>query len=260
MKLLIATQNEWVYLPAALGAICRERREDLVGIAISPPLSTHGSLWNGIRRHVGLFGLADCLRMGMQIMNRRLKAALIRPKTEGPFYSIAHVARAFGIPYFEVRDLSTDEAYRLFLDSKADLLISMSCPQIIRKRLRDVFPKGAVNVHSAPLPRYRGLMPVFWALVNRESQTAVTVHELADKLDDGDIMAQRPVPIKAEDSWSDLVLRCKRVGADLLLETIRKIERGTAIRRPNSDAEATYFSFPTAADARRFRQLGRRFF
>ena len=59
MKLLIATQNEWVYLPAALGAICRERREDLVGIATSPPLSTHGSFWNGIRRHVGLFGRAD---------------------------------------------------------------------------------------------------------------------------------------------------------------------------------------------------------
>lgn len=260
MKLLIATQDESIYLPAALATVCRERREDLLGIVVSPPLSTHGSSWKGIRLHVGMFGFAGCFRLGMRMLDHRMRDALGQGKTDGPFYSVTHVARSFGIPCFEVRDLSSREAFRLFSDLKADLLISMSCPQIIRKRVRDVFPKGAINVHSAPLPRYRGLMPVFWVLVNQESRTAVTVHELADGLDDGDILAQRIVPVTAGDTWSDLVLRCKRAGAELLLNTIQEMERGTVSRRPNPDEESTYFGFPMPHDAHRFRRLGRRFF
>ena len=260
MKLLIATQDEPIYLPTALEIVCRERREDLLGIVTSPPLSTHGSSWEGIRLHVGMFGLAGCFRLGMRMLDHRMRDALSQRRADGPFYSVAHVARSFGIPCSEVRDLSSSEAFRLLSDLRADLLISMSCPQIIRKHVRDLFPKGAINVHSAPLPRYRGLMPVFWVLANQESRTAVTVHELADRPDNGDILAQRIVPVTADDTWSDLVLRCKRAGAELLLETIQEIERGTVNRRPNPDEESTYFSFPMPDDARRFRQLGRRFF
>ena len=260
MKLLIATQDESIYLPTALEIVCRERREDLLGIVVSPPLSTHGSPWKGITLHVGVFGFAGCFRLAMRMLGCRTKDALGRGKTGGPFYSVAHVARSFGIPFFKVRELSGSEACRLFSDLKADLLISMSCPQIIRKHVRDMFPKGAINVHSAPLPRYRGLMPVFWVLANQESRTAVTVHELADGLDNGDILAQRIVPVTSGDTWHDLVLRCKRAGAELLLKTIQEVEQGTVNRRSNPDEESTYFGFPMPDDARRFRQLGRRFF
>ncbi len=141
-----------------------------------------------------------------------------------------------------------------------DLLISISCPQIIGKAIRDRFPKGAINLHGSPLPRYRGLMPAFWVLRNGEKETAITVHELDAKLDDGAILAQETIPIAADETWDSLVRKTKGAGAQLLIQTIRQIADGTVQRRPNLESEATYFSFPTADDKREFAAAGRRFF
>jgi methionyl-tRNA formyltransferase len=103
-------------------------------------------------------------------------------------------------------------------------------------------------------------MPAFWVLRNGESITAVTVHDLADRLDDGDILLQQEVPIKADDTWSSLVSRTKSVGADILVQAIEQIDNGTVQRLPNCDEDATYFSFPTSKDRQVFHAAGRRFF
>ena len=103
-------------------------------------------------------------------------------------------------------------------------------------------------------------MPAFWVLRNGETTTAVTVHELAAKLDDGDILAQREVPIEPDETRDSLVRRTKEAGAGLLIETIRQVADGTVVRLPNPQAEATYFSFPTAQDRRAFLAAGHRFF
>jgi methionyl-tRNA formyltransferase len=159
-----------------------------------------------------------------------------------------------------VTRLKTSQFTAVLDKHQPDLLISISCPQIIGKSIRDRLPMGCINVHGAPLPRYRGLMPTFWVLRNNESKTATTVHDLTAKLDDGDILQQREIEILPEDTWDSLVRRTKEAGADLLIQTIKQIKAGTVLRRPNPEAESTYFSFPAAADKRAFFALGRRFF
>ena len=100
-------------------------------------------------------------------------------------------------------------------------------------------------------------MPNFWTMVHGEPAAAVTVHDMVEKLDAGDILGQRPVPILPADSLHDLMVRSKVIGVEALLAVVAQLEAGTAARRPMDASQASYFSFPTRADAQRLRATGR---
>ena len=260
MKLFIVTQDENVYLPSSIAAVCRAFPTDVTAIVSAPAMSTHGGLLRGLRKQLAFLGLGGAAILGWRTVLARLRSLRRSVGPDGPFDSMKQVARAFDVPYVTVNRLSSPEMAAAVERYGGDLLVSISCPQIIGKKIRDRFPRGAINLHGSPLPRYRGLMPAFWVLRNNERETAITVHELAAKLDDGDILAQQPIEITPDETWDTLVRKTKRAGAELLVDTIRRIEAGTVERRPNLKSEATYFSFPTAADKRAFTAAGRRLF
>jgi methionyl-tRNA formyltransferase len=170
------------------------------------------------------------------------------------------VCAAYGVPFYRVSRVGGPELQAVLDRHPADLLISISCPQIIGKAVRQRFPRGCINVHSAPLPLYRGLMPTFWALRNGETQTGVTVHEIDSKLDNGAILAQQMVPITPADTWDSLVRKTKRAGAHLLADTVLQMETADVERKPNPEESGTYFSFPGPEDRKAFLALNRRFF
>ncbi|MBN1341608.1 MAG: hypothetical protein JXQ73_02960 [Phycisphaerae bacterium] len=260
MRIVILSQNENVYLPQSFAKVCRQLGNEVVCIVSSPAMSTHGGALKGFLRHVRLFGVYGSAIMAWRVMLAWIKDRLKRPGPEGPFYSLAAVAGAFDIPFRKIERLKSPEFEAVLTEYAPELLISISCPQIIGKAIQNRFPLGCINVHGAPLPRYRGLMPAFWALRNGEKSTCSTVHDLTEKLDDGEILVQREVPITPQDTWDSLVRRTKAAGADILLEAIEQIRTGTVRRRPNRDEEATYYSFPTRADRQAFLAAGRRFF
>lgn len=260
MRILILTQNENIYLPQSIGRVCKELQEEVVCIVSAPALSTHGGAIKGFFQHARLFGLDGTAILVFRILDAKFRDYFYNLRPEGPFHSLRAVARAFQIPFYRIKKVNSYHFHNLLDQHGPELLVSMSCPQIIGKKIRDRFSKGCINVHGAPLPKYRGLMPTFWALRNGKTMTAITVHELGAKLDDGDILMQREVLIDAEDTWHSLIRKTKKVGAEALLEAIARIKYGTEERCPNPDEEATYFSFPTSKDRRAFLAAGRRFF
>ena len=195
-----------------------------------------------------------------RVIAAKLRAKLCKPTEEGPFSSIRQVADGFGVPYHYVPKVGGEQFLDLLEEYKPDLLISISCPQVIGKKVRDRIPMGCINVHGAPLPKYRGLMPAFWVLRNGETKTATSVHDLMAKLDDGEILLQKEVTITPEDTWDSLVTKTKAEGARALVEAIRQIKEGAVQRKPNREEDATYYSFPSAEDRKAFVKAGRRFF
>lgn len=260
MRIIILTQNEYLYLPNAIGFVCDALREEIVCIVTAPAMSTHGGTLKGAIKNIRLFGVSGTMNMGIRIISARMKDKLARKGMNGPFNSIEGVAGAFSVPYHHVSKVNSQEFMSIVARHSPDLLISMSCPQVVGKGIRALFVKGCINVHGAPLPKYRGLMPAFWALRNGEKKTASTVHELAAKLDDGEIYLQKEVEITPADTWNSLVYKTKEVGAKALIEVVRRIRDGELSGSPNPEDQATYFSFPTAADRKVFKRLGRRFF
>ena len=256
MRIVVATQEDPFYLPPALDALCRARGSDIVGIVILPAFNeglrdTAGRLWE-------FYGPVDFVRLGIRFAGAKLADRLngVGPLTRP--YSARDVARRHGVPVYAPPKINAPEFVRTLAEEiRPDLLVSVAASQVLRRGVLEVPRLGCINLHSAPLPRYQGMMPNFWTMVHGEPHATVTIHYMVEKLDAGDIILQRPVPIQPEDSLHDLMVRSKVIGVEALLEAIGQIEQGRVVRRAMDPSQATYFSFPKRADAEKLRRMGR---
>ena len=142
---------------------------------------------------------------------------------------------------------------------KPDLLVSIGGNEIFRRPLLDLAPRGCINLHSALLPRYRGLMPSFWVLRFRERYTGVSVFLVDEGIDSGPIVVQKKIEIGGM-TQEQLIAHSKKIGMQAVAEAIDKLASGHADVIANDASQATYFSFPTAEDVAEFRNAGARFF
>ncbi len=99
---------------------------------------------------------------------------------------------------------------------------------------------GCVNVHSSLLPKYRGAAPINWVIVHGETETGVTIMQMDEGLDTGDILLQGKLPIGEDERTPELTARLAALGANLLVDTLAKLERGEIHPIPQNNAEATY--------------------
>ncbi len=99
---------------------------------------------------------------------------------------------------------------------------------------------GCINIHASLLPRYRGAAPIQWAIARGEAETGITLMQMDEGMDTGDILLQRTTPIAATDTGGSLHDRLAKLGAEAMLEALDAIATGTATRQPQNDAEATY--------------------
>ena len=247
IRAVIITQNEPFAVPVLLEELLARKADRIAAVFIAPPTSKRESFGALVRRWWSVFDPWTFVRYGMRYLWAKVTG-------RGP----AQVARRFGVAVDEVADVNAPEFLERLRRMNIDLIISVSCPQILRAQLLNLPPRGCINVHAAPLPRYRGMLPSFWVLYHREPQTAVTVHFMNEQLDDGPIILQEPVPIPDGETQANLMRRCKVVGGRLLAQAIDLFEADAVQARPNPREEATYYSFPTAEEARRFRARGGR--
>jgi methionyl-tRNA formyltransferase len=257
LRIALITQEEPFYLPPALDALCRLRRDDLVALVILP--SFNESLPQTARRLYDFYGPRDFARLCGRFLGARILDRLNRLKPLTRPFSARDVAQRHGVQIRQPAHVNAPE----FLDAlrneiRPDLIVSVAASQIFGSALLGIPRLGCVNLHSAPLPRYQGMMPNFWTLLHQEPQATVTVHYMAAELDAGDIILQREVAILPEDSLHDLMVRSKHIGIQAMDEAIGLLAAGTAPRRRMDPTQASYFSFPTRADARRLRAQGRR--
>lgn len=160
---------------------------------------------------------------------------------------VAQLAKRYDIPIEE--HVSIKE-----IDSiDADLVVSVSCPQIIPQRL---MPRGGINIHSSLLPRYGGLAPYYWVLADGESRTGITAHFMTNKVDEGNILCVAEVDIEKRDSAHALFTRLARVGAPLLADAVTRALNGDA--GVPMQGERSYRSHPDFASYRRLRARGHR--
>jgi methionyl-tRNA formyltransferase len=162
-----------------------------------------------------------------------------------------------GVPVRDIPDVNALEFLRDLKDLGVDLIVSINTPQRLKSPILGLPAHGCLNVHFGMLPRYRGLLPIFHAIMNGEPSFGVTVHVMDEKLDNGDIVAQRAVPIGSNDTLDSLYPKAFGVASELLVEAIESIERGTMVRRPNVPAEKTYYSYPTREQIDRYRRRAR---
>ena len=168
------------------------------------------------------------------------------------------LCRAYKIAYQSVQDPNSPAFLESFTNRKCDLLVSVACPYILKKKLLSVPPLGCINIHHAPLPRYRGMMPTFWQLYHGESSVGLTIHSMSEKIDQGYALLQERLPVEDGETLDRLIRRSKRHAAHRLARVLGQIKANSAVTVPLGEDGATYYTFPTSSEIREFQQRGLR--
>ncbi len=153
---------------------------------------------------------------------------------------VKECAISHNLPVFQPETLK-NEAFAEELKSLApDIIIVVAYGKILPKYIID-FPKyGCVNVHGSLLPLYRGAAPIQRAVINGEAETGVTTMLMDEGLDTGDMLLWEKTKIGEYETAGELFDRLAVMGAPLLLDTIKAIEKGTAKRIPQDNEKSTY--------------------
>ncbi|MHB1315644.1 MAG: methionyl-tRNA formyltransferase [Christensenellales bacterium] len=165
-----------------------------------------------------------------------------RPKGRGNKLAMPPVKEAalqHGIPVFQCEKIRQAENVSKLKELKPDLMVTAAFGQILSKEILDIPPLGCVNVHASLLPKYRGSSPIQWAIINGETETGITTMYTSLGVDQGDMILQKKTPILPDETAGGLFGRLSLLGAEVLLETLGLIRKGTAPRIPQNEAEAT---------------------
>ena len=153
---------------------------------------------------------------------------------------VKKVALAHDIPVRQPEKIRQEGVLEELAAFAPDLIVVVAYGKLLPKALIDLPKLGCINVHSSLLPKYRGAAPINWAVINGEAETGVTIMDIAEALDAGDIIAQAKTPIDPNETVETLHDRLAIMGAELLSETVVKLQNGTAQRTPQDDSQFTY--------------------
>ena len=164
-----------------------------------------------------------------------------KPKNRGMKLQASPVkeyALSAGLSVFQPVKMRDGEALTVLRGLEPDLIAVAAYGKILPVDILELPPLGCVNVHSSLLPKYRGAAPINWAILNGEDETGVTIQRMAEGVDTGDILAQDSTPIDINENAAQLLARLAQMGADLLVETVGKLETGSAVATPQDESLA----------------------
>src|SRR5581483_864422 len=131
-----------------------------------------------------------------------------------------------------------------------DFLFSFYYRSMLKPPLLAVAARGALNMHGSLLPKYRGRVPVNWAVIRGERETGATLHYMVEKPDAGDIVDQQQVPILPDDTAGE-VFNKVTVAAEMVLDrSLPRLIAGTAPRVPQDLSKGSYFGARKPEDGR----------
>ncbi len=165
-----------------------------------------------------------------------------RPKGRGKQIQppeVKKVALEYGLKVVQPEKIRDQSFFSMLRELNAEIGVVVAYGKILPSEILHASEKGCINLHASLLPKYRGAAPIQWALIRGEKTTGVTTMLIDEGLDTGPIFLQKAVQIDDEDNALTLSEKLSNLGADLVVETIKKIRQGLIKPTPQI-GEATY--------------------
>ena len=153
--------------------------------------------------------------------------------------AVKQYANAHNLLVLQPEKLKNPEFVQILRGLDADLFIVVAfrmLPEIVWNMPR----LGTMNLHGSILPQYRGAAPINWAVINGEKETGVTTFFLKHEIDTGDVLLTEKLPIGENETAGELHDRMMNLGAETVLASVKMIEKGSYILKPQADLEATH--------------------
>ena len=185
MRVVLLTQDDPFFLPKAIKKLHAGLPDDIewVGTVLFEvsPFGKRESFFAKMKKTLDVFGLEFFIYFSLNFIISKLT----------PGHSVKAVLRQASIPLFTLEgSINSPENLKILSDLKADLFVSIGGNQVFKRALLDIPSQGTINLHTALLPKYRGLMPSFWVLKNQEKYTGVSVFFVDEGIDSGPIVVQ----------------------------------------------------------------------
>ena len=166
------------------------------------------------------------------------------------FRSVAGLARDAGVPVFTPSSLKDAAIVARISEWRPDVLYSFYYRNMIAREILAIPRRGAFNMHGSLLPRYRGRVPINWAIIHGERETGATLHHMVARADAGDIVDQEACPIDPDDTARDVFMKVTKAAVTVLARTHDAIVAGCAPRRAQDESQATTFGGRGPEDGR----------
>jgi methionyl-tRNA formyltransferase len=254
MRIILLTQDDPFYLAQNIDYLIKNlpAHSEVVATVVFEvsPFGKRESFTEKLKKTFDIFGLGFFVNYGVKFVLSKLN----------PNKKVKNILAKYHVPLVEIQgNINLAENLDKLRDYKPDLLISIAGNQIFKMPLISLATKGCLNLHTALLPKYRGLMPSFWVLKNNEKYTGVSIFFVDEGIDSGDILVQKKVEI-GDRTQAELIDETKLLGMQAILESVEKIHSGKYELIPNPNEEMTYFTFPTKEDVKAFLAAGKKFY
>lgn len=189
-----------------------------------------------------------------ELLRQRAEIVLIFTHEDSPteeiwFESVQELAKKHGIPYLTT-DINEPESIDRVQAIAPDFILSFYYRTMIDPAVLDIPRQGALNLHGSYLPKYRGRVPVNWAVINGEAETGATLHYMVEKPDAGAIVDQEKVKIEFTDTAFDVFQKVTDAAATIMARSWPLLRAGTAGGVPMNLAAGSYFGGRKPADGR----------
>ena len=168
-----------------------------------------------------------------------------KPKGRSKLYiapPVKQEAMRLGIEVFQPDRIKKSENVEVLKKYEADVFVVAAFGQILSKEILDMPKYGCINIHASLLPKYRGAAPIQWAILNGEEKSGVTIMQMDEGLDTGDMLLKGEVAIDDEDTADTLHDKLSECGANLIVEALKLLEKGELKATPQPEGPLFYAS------------------
>ena len=176
-----------------------------------------------------------------------------RPSGRGQHLSsspVKEAALAANLHVYQPETIKSDSAQDFLKRVAPDAAVIIAYGQIVPARLLTIPRLGWINLHASLLPRYRGAAPIHWAIANGETLTGLTTMQIDAGMDTGPTLLQRELEIGPAETAPELTARMSEMGADLVMESLLRFDRGEISPRPQDSQKVSYAKILKKEDGR----------
>ena len=267
MKIVILANDDIPYSGLLSYPVLKKFANEISGIFIQDRIldsnTTTLGLFNKVKKKSSLqfaiFYAREIINYKIAVLIRRI-FHMNKHSNDCYIETNANLGKMFGIPVFKIEGSINDEIWLNKINEiKPDLIICIRYAEILKNSLLTIPNGGVINFHPSLLPKYKGMAPIFQALLHNENEIGFSLHYIDEGIDTGKIIKRQKIKTEKNESVSHIAIRAHVVAGYELLSVINNLKKGDKKTEQIIQDNGNYFSWPEKKDVKKFMQSNKKY-
>ena len=267
MKIVILANDDIPYSGLLSYPILKKFANEIFGIFIQDRIldsnTTTLGLFNKVKKKSSLqfaiFYAREIINYKIAVLIRRI-FHMNKHSNDCYIETNANLGKMFGIPVFKIEGSINDEIWLNKINEiKPDLIICIRYAEILKNSLLTIPNGGVINFHPSLLPKYKGMAPIFQALLHNENEIGFSLHYIDEGIDTGKIIKRQKIKTEKNESVSHISIHAHVVAGYELLSILNNLKKGDKKTEQITQDNGNYFSWPEKKDVKKFMQSNKKY-